>query len=178
MTMMTFVFEPPRLSDAFGTSPERRSRFIDALGRHSGVPVAVTEAPLREAMQRDGFILANAESLVSLSELAEEERSALAPRFVAVGVSRPRIFQRVLEPLQIAAAVDGMTLFEWEEERPETVGARGPHGRKDVAAKIGATCLLFESQHYCYLASESHHGLPHLLADYLAALHTMHEERR
>jgi hypothetical protein len=63
-----------------------------------------------------------------------------------------------------------MSLSEWESTTPLTIGARGLYGRKDVRSQIGASCLLFESERYCYFQSSTHRGLPHLVVDYLEAL--------
>ena len=90
-----------------------------------------------------------------------------ARRLVALGESRVAVFDELLEPLSIAAAVDTMTFMEWRGDSTTARDTRGPYGRRDIGALVGASPLIYKSERYCYLHSKTHHGLPHLLADYL-----------
>jgi hypothetical protein len=171
---LTFVYEPPRITQPTNSSgPERYTRFIEDLGRHAGISVAYREGVFRDVAPDQGFILLHTtgDPAMVLSECAPERRAEYASRLVPVGVDRTKIFDRVLENLSLPAAVDALTFFEWETRDPAHTGARGPHGLSELAPQIGARCLLFKSARYCYLASDTHEGLPHLLADYLLALH-------
>ena len=107
---------------------------------------------------------------MALDECSAEQRIELAGRLVPIETSRIRIFEELLEPLSLAAAIDSMSMMEWERGDPHQVGTRGLYGRRDVGQLVGAACLLFKSERYCYLQSPTHRGLPHLLADYLNAL--------
>jgi hypothetical protein len=80
------------------------------------------------------------------------------------------VIQRTIEPLKVAGAIDEFAMIS--DSSPEQPGASGLIGRKDLAPIIGATCGSFPlpSEHYAYLTSETHNGLPHLLVDYLRAL--------
>jgi hypothetical protein len=173
LTQITFVSEPARLPHVPGAiGPERFDRFLAAVEQHAGFPVGRVHGFLRDVAPAAGFILldASADPEMVLDELPPEQRSELASRLVPIGVGQTRIFERVLENLSVPAAVDGLSLFEWETADPAAPGARGLHGLRDIGQLVGASCLLFESARYCYLTSPVHHGLPHLLVDYLGAL--------
>ncbi len=162
---ITFVCEPLE-------SAERCSRFVEDVGRHAGVTIARIPGLLRDVAPPKGFILLAAMNVpsMSLEECSPDRRAGLAARLVPIDVGRTRIFEELLEPLSVAAAVDSVSLWEWEKWEPAK-GARGLHGRRDIGQIVGASCELWESARYCYLKSPTHRGLTHLLADYLAVLH-------
>ena len=119
-----------------------------------------------------GFILyAGEHSEVALADVPGEQRGTLAERLVGLGVSQGGMRDE-LEQLHLAGAIDMLSLIEWERS-PNRSTARGLFGLKEIAPVIGATCLRFPfpSEHYCYFSSDQHRGLPHLLVDYLRALH-------
>jgi len=169
---ITWVYEPPELPPGpDSVRPEYYARFIEELGRHAGVTIPLVQGLLRDVAPAEGLIVLNpsAHPKLVLDACAPEMRAQLASRLVPISGSRIRIFESLLEPLSVPAAVDAMTLLEWKTEDPATPGARGPYGLRDIGHLVGASCLEFESARYCYLSSPTHHGLPHLLADYLAA---------
>jgi hypothetical protein len=150
---------------------ERYRRFISETSEHLGTEVSFVEGSLRDSAPPRGFILfVGADVEVALHRCVPELRDGLAARLVPLAVSRPKIFERYLEPLSLAGAIDSMSRSEWENTAPLTMGTRGLYGRKDVRSQIGASCLLFESERYCYFQSNTHQGLPHLVVDYLKAL--------
>lgn len=72
-----------------------------------------------------------------------------------------------LDAIPAAAAIDTVSLLEWE---PSQAYAVGPAGRRSVGEAIGASCVsLFGGERNCLLQSSLHAGLPHLLANYLRA---------
>jgi len=169
---VTWVYEPPRLPPApMHVGPEHYARFIEEVGHHAGVSIPLVRGFLRDVAPGEGFILLKASThpKLVLDECAPERRAELASRLVPIVGDRTRIFENLLEPLSVPAAVDGMTLLEWKVADPVKPGARGPYGLRDIGHLVGASCLEFESARYCYLSSPTHQGLPHLLADYLAA---------
>jgi hypothetical protein len=169
---ITWVDEPRRgPPNSMPSGSQRYARFINEVGRFAGVSIPLVQGFLREVAPSEGIILldGSAHPTLVLDECAAEERADLARRLVPIDESRIRIFENLLEPLSLPAAVDGMTLMEWESEDPDKPGAYGPYGRRDIAQLVGASCLMYESERYCYLHSLTHNGLPHLLADYLTA---------
>jgi len=72
-----------------------------------------------------------------------------------------------LDAIPAAAAIDTVSLLEWD---PNQAFAVGPAGRRSVGEAVGASCVpLFGGDRHCLLQSSLHAGLPHLLADYLRA---------
>jgi len=170
---ITWVYEPPRLPPAPNqVTPQTYARFVDEVGRRAGVDIPLVEGFLRDVAPADGFILlkASAHPGVALDECDVRRQADIASRLIPIDVDRTRILETLLEALSIPAAIDLMSLDEWETKDPATIGAWGLHGRKDIGELVGASCKLYKSARYCYLHSPTHHGLPHLLADYLAAL--------
>lgn len=166
---ITFVCHPYGPTP-MSSGPARYTQFIDAIGHYTRQSVPFIQASLRDAAATAGFVLfAGTDVKGALEECPLERRSELASRLVPINTSRPRIFERLLEPLSLAAAIDAMSLSEWEM-RPDRVGASEEFGLQDVGTRVGASPLLLESARYCYLRSPTHHGLPHLLADYLKEL--------
>jgi hypothetical protein len=166
---ITFVHQPLPTDSSADT--QRYARFIGEVEHFAGVSVRQVQGSLRDVASSEGIILMNTsvDPVLALDEFSAAGRAELAARLVPISESRIRIFERLLEPLSLPAAIDTMTFMEWESDDPNSLGARGPYGRRDVGHLVGASCLLFESERYCYLQSPTHHGLPHLLADYLTA---------
>ena len=104
----------------------------------------------------------------ALDELAFDKRAGVAPRLIPIGVSRTHVF-KLLERLSLPGAVDDLSLTEWTAN-PHARGARGVFGLRVVGESIGAHAEYYESGPYCYLASETHRGLPDLLVAYAAAI--------
>jgi hypothetical protein len=128
---------------------------------------------LRDALPLDGFIILRSLNHVALSlaECDPAQRAEVAARLVPIQVSGTRIFERILENLSVAAAIDGMSYQEWQGRDPAKQTAHGLYGLHQIGQLAGGECVsLFQSERYCYLQSFAHFGLPHLLADYLAAL--------
>lgn len=139
--------------------------FSAALGKAAGVSVDVIEGSLADAPP-DGFIIAfSAEGLA--------EHPTLGPRVVLVNADRASVLEQ-LEQHSLVAAVEKHRYFLWRRQRAQERG-RGLFGRKDVAARIGATFdqSPFVSARYAYLASEGATNLPELMAQYLSAYEPM-----
>lgn len=168
---ITWVCEPHD-SPSFHLGPNQR--FIDEIGRHTGVTVPRVSGRLCDVAPDEGFILLSASHPgESLAACATELQQKLAARMVPLDVSRSRIFDRVLEGLSVPAAVDSVSHLEWSQAAPDVTGARGPYGLRSIGTTLGAPCGdgVEGSRNYCYLTSATHQGLPHLLADFLIALH-------
>ena len=173
----TLVYEPsnsPR--GPMSAGPERYKQFLEELSKHLGNEVPLIEGHLRDLVPQ-GFVLLHSGRDVRavLADCPPEARQTLVKRVIPLAVSHSHIFE-ILEELFLPAAVGSITMSEWEAREPDDVGARGPHGLREVAAQIPAGCIeLYESKsaHYCYLESRTHHGLPHLLSDYLRMYTTL-----
>lgn len=150
----------------------RDERFIDEVARYAGVSISRIEGRLQEVAPRDGFMLLNSFGPAhSLSSCDPDRRQDLASRMIAVDVSDSRIFERVLEPLSIAGAIDALSHLAWQEQSAGSGSAQYLYGLSDVARKLNANCEGAGSKRYCRMLSESAGGLPELLARYLVALH-------
>jgi hypothetical protein len=167
---ITLVIEPPPLPPTpFEAGPERFQPFASELGRHANTAVAITDEITPRSLP-DGFVLwvtgGDPERL--LERFAQPTRDDLAARTVLMSVS----WQKALEQLEeygFAAAVDSLRFNHWAGNPSAPPGL---FALRELAAETGATCAAlsaFGSKRYCLLESDHHHGLPHLLADYLAA---------
>lgn len=166
---ITFVYQWTRdMSHRDISAAQEYARFIDELGGHAASPIQTIEQ-LREAPTSDFIVFAGADVRVSLNECPIDQQPSIARRLIPINASRPRIFETLLEPLSLAAAIDDLSMLEWKIRKPEQAGTRGLHGLREVANSVGASCLIFQSARYCFLESSTHRGLPHLLADYLSA---------
>jgi hypothetical protein len=165
---ITFISEPRLPCDYPVAGPEQYDPFLAAVERHLGSAVDRRYGFLRDVAPSTGIILldGSAHPETVLKECAANGLGELALRTVPLGVSKTRIFENVLERLEVPAAVDGFSHASWN---PDEIGAYGPYGLRDIAPHIGACCALYESPRYCYLQSDTHYGLPHLLVDYLRA---------
>ena len=169
---ITFVQEPLRHEPLANQAPASGYHpFVETLAKHAGTTIPRIDGFRRHVLPPEGFIILESTfdpSLV-LAECDEDLRGDLCSRLVPIGTSRTTTLE-TLEALSLPAAVDWTTLHEFKPDRTANrAGAWGPFGRRDVAAKVGASCLLLESERYCYMQSAQHHDVPHLLADYLAA---------
>jgi hypothetical protein len=166
---ITFVYQRTRdLPDRPVSASREYARFIDELAHHAGSAIQTIEQ-LRDAPESDFIVFGGADVRVSLNECPIEQRACIARRLVPINASRSGIFENLLEPLSLAGAIDALSMVEWKMWEPYRVGTRGLHGLRDVGRLAGASCLIFESERYCFLESSTHRGLPHLLADYLVA---------
>jgi hypothetical protein len=166
---ITFVYQWTRdLPHRDISAAEEHARFIEELACHAASPIRTIEQ-LREAPASDFIVFAGADARISLSECPVEQQASIARRLVPINASRTRIFEELLEPLSLPAAIDDFSMLEWRVRPPDQVGTRGLHGLRDVGRLAGANCLIFQSERYCFLESSTHRGLPHLLADYLIA---------
>lgn len=170
---ITFVYQRTRdMPHRDISAAKEYARFIDELAGHAACPIQTIEH-LREAPGSDLIVFAGADVRVSLNECPIDEQPTIARRLIPINASRPKIFETLLEPLSLAAAIDDMSMLEWKLRAPEQTGTRGLHGLRDVGKSVGADCLIFQSERYCFLESSTHRGLPHLLADYLSAYQSM-----
>jgi len=167
---ITLLIEPSRDPKIpFAAGPERYRRLADELSRYAGTQVQIIKDILRKAPD-DSYVLFAGGGDVSrgLADCGPALAARLAPRIMLLDVS----WQRALEQLErhrLAGAVDSLRLSEWLA-RPSS--CMGPFGLQNLAKPLGAFCAplpAFRSAHYCLLQSEHHRGMPHLLADYLAA---------
>ena len=168
---VTFIYQSP-VED---TSPAAcgyrgHEHFVAALLQQPQISLQFVLGKLAEISRVElGYIIFDGiDAGVALLSCNVETRSEIASRMIPINASRPRIFQKLLEKYALAGAIDGMSMAEWESVNSE--GAHGLFGRKDIAARIGAVPDFLESERYAYLKSSTHHGLPHLVADYICAL--------
>jgi hypothetical protein len=153
------------------SGPESLSPFLDELAAHTGASIAVERSFLRDIHPAADFVLLSASIAPSLAlaECALQRRAELASKLVPLRISNTDIFE-TLEELSLPAAITSLALVEWRASRHDGLPASGLHGQREIGQAAGASCVkLFQSQRYCYLESKIHHGLPHLLADYLRA---------
>lgn len=170
---ITFVYQWTRdMPHRDISAANEYARFTDELGGYAASPIQTIEQ-LREAPASDFIVFAGADVRISLNECPVDQQSAIARRLIPINASRSKIFETLLEPLSLAAAIDDLSMLEWKIRKPEQAGTRGLHGLREVGNSVGASCLIFQSERYCFLESSTHRGLPHLLADYLSAYQSM-----
>ena len=172
MTSMriTWICEPDE-SPAFHLAPDEE--LVRRLGEQLGVAIQRIDGRLCDHAPAEGFILLHSfHPYDALAACPPAERDGIAARVIAMDVSRSRIFSRVLDGLGLVAAIDYPSHLQWARS-PAVPSMSGIFGLKAIASMIGAACEpgTESSDRYCYLTSRTHQGLPHLLADYLAALH-------
>lgn len=153
--------------------PDLLSRFVAQIEQRAGIRIEQLDRPPPASLPVDGFLmLAPSVAPTSLLELVPmDQRPALAARLVPIvgDLSHEQIFA-LLEAHACAAAIDAMSVHDWESRIKVFLGSMGPHGQRRIAPMVSAECGRFESERYCYLRSATHEGLPHLLVDYLRAL--------
>lgn len=140
-------------------------RFLKEVERHASCTIGLTEE-LQEAPESDFIVFAGADLRATLQRYSAGDQVAFSRRLVPMNASSSDIFEGLLEPLSLPAAIDSMSFAGWHLGQ---TGARGLHGLRSIGSTIGASCLVFQSENYCYFKSERHQGLPHLLVDYLNA---------
>jgi transcriptional regulator with XRE-family HTH domain len=153
----------------FPAGPERYQRLAHELSRYAGTQVQIIKDVLRKA-PADAYVLfaGRGDLSRSLADCGPALAAQLAPSIVLLDVS----WQKALEQLErhrLAGGVDSLRLSEWLA-RPSS--CTGPFGLRYLTKPLAASCVpmpSFRSAHYCLLQSEYHRGMPHLLADYLAA---------
>lgn len=167
---ITLLFEPSAdRAIPFAVGPERYQRLADELGRYAAAPVQIVNDFLRKA-PADGYVLfaGNGDLSRSLADCGPALAAQLAPRLLLLDVSWQKAIEQ-LEKHRLAGAVDSLRMSEWLA-RPSS--SAGPFGLRYLAKPLGASCVsmpALRSAHYCLLHSEQHRGMPHLLANYLAA---------
>ena len=167
--LITFVYQRAReLPQRDISAANEHARFIEELADAAKCQISTIEQ-LSDAPASHFIVFAGADARATLSECAADKQESIARRLVPINASRPKIFEKLLEPLSVAAAIDGMSMMEWKLGNPHQAGTRGLYGLRDVGKVVGASCLVFQSERYCFLESSAHPGLPQLLADYLAA---------
>lgn len=152
--------------------------FVAEVGRFAGVRVPLVEGRLLDVAPSDGYILLNASSPgEALHGANPEVVTDLASRLVPLDMGTAGIWKR-LEALSYPAWVSTSSQMSWRNGE----GSQGIYGLREVGTRIGATCdphggwdpnahNAVGSERYCFLVSDRHEGLPHLLADYLITLH-------
>lgn len=142
----------------------RRDRHVDELAAAVGAALAI-DVPIIEG----GLADAPAEGYLLVFDTLGLADARDGARIIAVDVDRSTIMKRV-EAQGFAAAVEKHRLFQWSAQRDKERGD-GVVGRKDVAAKIGATFASgpYTSASYAWLSSPAATDLPGLLAAYLKA---------
>lgn len=150
--------------------------FVREVARYAGVTIPRIEGTLLDAGPQPGFILWNAHGLdldnavaASSQEQSIELSKRVGPRLVQFNVSTSRLLFR-LERASMPAAIDTSSLWSWAMPDPARPGRQGIYGRRAVAVAIDAVIDEKEqSEHFCFMWGTRAGGLPHLLADYLAA---------
>lgn len=164
---ITWVYEP---HDSPMFHLGRDHRFVEEVGKRAGLTIPVLEGPLRDVAPAEGFILLNSfRATDSLMDCASADRGAFAERLIAIDASRSRIFESMLEPWSMAGAVDATSHAQWSQPG-RSAGTPGLYGLRSIGPDIEATFEGEGSARYAYLVSPQRE-LPHLLADYLVALH-------
>src|SRR3954465_7528231 len=150
---VTFVYQWTRDMPHRDISAAREyARFIDELGGHAASPIQTIDQ-LRDAPTSHFIVFAGADVRVSLNECPIDQQPTIARRLIPINASRPKIFETLLEPLSLAATSDDLSMLEWKISAPEQTGTRGLHGLHDVGKMVGAGCLIFQSERYCFLVS-------------------------
>jgi transcriptional regulator with XRE-family HTH domain len=167
---ITLLFEPSAdRAVPFAAGAERYQRLADELARYAGAQVQTVKGGLRSAPADAYVLFAGAGDLArSLSDCGPALAARLSTRIVLLDVSWQKALEQ-LESHRLAGAVDSLRLSEWLA-RPSS--GTGPFGLRYLTHPLGVSCSpvpALRSAHYCLLQSERHRGLPHLLADYLAA---------
>lgn len=146
----------------------RDERFIDEVASCAGVAIERLEGRLLEVAPADGFIILNSFGpYESLAGCEPARLAGLAPRLIPLDVSGSRICDRLLEPLALAAAVDGPAHLAWTRDPVNARGGQGLFGLRAIARVLGMATDVGGSVHYCRIVGPP---LPQLLAAYLAAL--------
>ena len=162
---ITWIYEAHE-SPAFHLG--RDERFIDAISHHAGVAIDRLEGRLLELAPSGGFIILNAFGpREALAGCSPERWADLAPRLIPLDVSSSRIFDRLLEPLSLAAAVDAPTHLAWTRDPTNAQGTQGLFGLRAIGRVMGVAIDPGGSERYCRMSGPP---LPQLLAEYLAAL--------
>jgi hypothetical protein len=177
MTMplpLTLLFEPPRRPPGpQQIGADDFAPLAAALSAHLFAAVPLVQGYLRDTRPA-GLILLHAElsPQAVLAECPEHGRTALAARLIPLAVSEKGVCE-MLEALGLPAAVSNFGLSQWQAAEPGETGASGIYGLRNLARASHARIDTLRgpvSPRYGHLVSKTHHGLPHLLADYLRVL--------
>lgn len=185
-TPLTVVYNSYSTVSTSTDTYERRdhlNHFTEELRRYTAQAVPLIFSRLCDALPLDGFIVVDPQNGPdgALEEVDAEQRSEVAARLIPINVSRSRNVERLLESRTVVAAIDSLSFHQWELPRRPPAPIYQLYGRRHLAPFIGARCSpLHMSEHYCWLESRGHMGLPHLLVDYLAAFekyqHLLYED--
>jgi hypothetical protein len=151
------------------------ARFLDDLGTRLSHTVPFVQARLCDVTSLFDFaILETLDVKQSLAGCDVSEQAELAQRLVPLYPPRGKgTFHPQMEQLCLAGALEPWAMANWDPANSASQRTEGLTGRRDLAAIINATCmddLMMPPAGYCFMVSTQHHGLPHLLADYLCAL--------
>src|SRR3954464_15048923 len=151
------------------------ARFLDDLGTRLSDPVLFVQARLCDVKSPFDFaILETLDVEQSLAGCDASEQAGLAKRLLPVYPRRGKgTFHAQMEQLCLAGALEAWAMAGWDPANSASLRTEGLTGRRDLATIINATCmddLMMPPAGYCFMVSTQHHGLPHLLADYLCAL--------
>jgi hypothetical protein len=172
---LTALVAPPAAATEFTTAVSPRQfdavdEFVAAVEQAAGARVPVVEGSWADA-PTDGFVLVFGARGLTNSPTPDVDR-----RVVLINADRSNVLQR-LEERGLAAAIEKHRYYLWRTQRQHENGG-GVFGRKEVAARLGATFSAgsFESKHYGLLSSEGYKDLPSLLVSYLVAYSEIQED--
>lgn len=175
---LTWVHEPKHLTPPppgtmMTSGPEIYAPFIRELERASGTEIAVVTGLLHELAPADGVILFQPRRNLkpSLDGCASETRERLASRCIALFTASPlSAITRSIDELGLGGLVDSIRVDEWQRIPSKQGADASLYGRRDLAAEIGARCLVEATGRYSELSPVVPAGLPALVAAYARAL--------
>jgi hypothetical protein len=147
-------------------------RFVEELRRYTRQAVPLVFSRLCEALPLDGFIILNPFNGIidALEEVDAGQRVQVAARLVPINMFLTHTLENEMESRSMVAAIDSHSIHSWELPRRPPAPVYQLYGQRRLGSLIGARPVPpGGSERYCRLQSTSHEGLPHLLADYLAA---------
>lgn len=149
---------------------EQIDEFLGAVGDAASVPTAV-EAMDDVHGSPSTAVLCDAQDVSRVADLLGARGARPYASIIALHAPlRPRSIE-LAQRLQLAGVIEEARYRVWRGEREDDPDG-GVCGRKDVATTMGASWprgTLSETEDYCFLVDERHHGLPELLGAYLVA---------
>lgn len=153
---------------------EQIDDFAAAIGAGTGVTSVVQPIPSVPSWARS-IVLCDPQDVARVAERWQGSLPEAAPYiFLMNAPLRPDSIREV-QRLGCAGAIEEARYRVWRGERTEDPDG-GVCGRKEVATAMGAGWrrgAWSETDDYCFLLHEGHHGLPALLAAYLLAYSAM-----